>query len=94
MFPDSAMRFFQIVVGLQSEPESFAGAQRGGEANGGVGGHAAFAEDDLIDAAWRNVGGAGEGVLADAKWDQEFFEQNFAGMNVGQGLHGCLIIQW
>jgi hypothetical protein len=50
----------------------------------GVGTDVAFAQHDFIDATRRHASGAGEGVLADATRCEEFFEQHFAGVDVGQ----------
>ena len=83
--------FFQLVVGLQAQPEALGRAQCRGQADGGVGGDATFAQHDLVDAARRHAGGAGKRVLADAQRFEELLEQHFAGMDVGQGGHwGCL----
>lgn len=47
----------------------------------------ALAEDDLVDAPWRDVRYSSQCVLADAKWLDEFREQDFAGVDIGKRLH-------
>src|SRR5690606_13087556 len=53
-------------------------------------GDAALAEDDLVDAARRDACRASKRVLADTHRHQELFQQHFAGMDVGEALHGRL----
>jgi len=85
---------FQVVVGLQAEPETLAGAERGGTPDRAVGADAALAKHDFVDAARRHAGGTRQCVLADAQRDQEFLQQDFAGVDVGQGLHDGSMGQW
>src|SRR5690606_39389266 len=59
-----------------------------GQAHGGIGGDAALAQHDLVDAARRHGHGTGQGVLADAERHQELLLQHLAGMDIGQGSHG------
>jgi len=75
---------FQVVVGLQAQPEALTGAQGRSKAYCTVGGHAALSEYDLVDAARRNTGRADQGVLADPQGDKELVEEHFARMDVGQ----------
>jgi len=84
---DRVTRLFQIVVHLQPQLEALAGAERACQAHGSVGADAALAEDDLVDAAWRNAGSPRERILADAHRNQEFFEEHLAGMDISQLLH-------
>lgn len=77
------MRLFQLVIGLQAQPEALGRAQRGSQAYGGVGSDAALAQHDLVDAARRYIGGPRQCVLADAHRLEKLFEQNFAGVDVG-----------
>jgi len=51
------------------------------EAQSGVGGDAALAECNFVDAARRNTNVHREPVLAHVEWLQKFFHQNFAGVN-------------
>ena len=85
-----APRLFQIIVRLQAKPETLAGAQRRSEAQRGIRADAALAEHDLVDAARRHGCGARERVLADAERTEKFFQQDFAGVDVGDAAfrHG------
>src|SRR5690606_40316138 len=76
------------MVGLQAQPEPFAGAKDGSQAHCDVCGDAALAEDDLVDAARRDASRAGKGPATDAHRNQEVMQQNLPGMDVGQTL-GC-----
>src|SRR6185437_2711723 len=94
LLAQGAVSFFEVVVGLQAQPKAFAGAERDGESHGSVGTDAALAQHDFVDATRWHASSSGEGVLADAEWRQEFLEQHFARMDVGQGLHIVLRVQW
>src|SRR3546814_8084442 len=77
------MRFLQVVVGLQTQPEALAGTQRQRHADGGVRGDPTLAEDDFVDPARRDVHRARQRVLADAERAEELLQQDFTGMDIG-----------
>src|SRR3546814_7573956 len=81
------MRFLKVVVGLQTQPEALAGTQRQRHADSGVRGNAALAEDDFVDPARRDAHRARQRVLADAERDEELLQQDFTGMDIGEGGH-------
>lgn len=77
------MRFFEVVVCLKAKPEPLTGAECGSQAHGGIGGDAALAEHDFVNAARRYVRGTSECVLADFQRLQELLKQDFTRMDVG-----------
>ncbi len=75
------LRDFQIIPGLQVEPELGGGAESTRQAQGGIGCDTAPALNDGIDAVWGNPQGTRQGVLADAQRLEELFQQNLTGMD-------------
>ena len=69
---------FQVVVGLQVEPELFGSPKVTCEAQGRVCGHGARSVDDLVDSAWRNADILREAVLGYAESSQKVLEQDLA----------------
>src|SRR6185437_5774984 len=90
LLAECAVRFLQVVVCLQAQPEALAGAEYGCKADCSVGADTALAQHDFIDAAWRHTRCAGHGVLADAERCEELLEEHFSGVDVGQFFHGVL----
>jgi hypothetical protein len=74
---------FKVVAGLEVHPELGGGVEEATEAEGGIGGDSAFAEDDFVDAAWGYVDGLGEAVLAEGEGCEEFLGEDFARMDGG-----------
>jgi len=72
---------FEVVAGLEVEPEALGGAEVAGEAEGGVGGDGALAVDDLVDAAGWHGDVLGEAVLGDVHGVEELFEKDLAGVD-------------
>ena len=77
----------QVVVGLKVEPELRGGAKGARQAQSGIGGDAALALDDGVDAIRRDAQGARQGILADAQRLEELFQQDLAGVN-GRNVTG------
>src|SRR3546814_15087146 len=75
------MRFLEVVVGLEAQPEALAGTQRQRQrqrhADGGVRGDPTLAEDDFVDPARRDAHRARQRVLADAERAEELLQQDF-----------------
>src|SRR3546814_61319 len=82
------MRFLQVVVGLQTQPEALAGTQRQRHADGGVRGDPTLAEDDFVDPARRDVHRARQRVLADAERAEELLQQDFTGLDRSEERRG------
>lgn len=70
----------EIVIGLQAQPEIWAGAEVAAEAQGGVGGDGAFARHNLRNAGFSDVQGGGEGGEGEAEGVDLVF-QNLAGVD-------------
>ena len=83
-----ATRILEVVVGLQTQPEAFAGAEGSRQPQRGVGADPAFAENDLVDAARWHVGRARQRVLAERHWLEKILQQDLTGVDVGQLVHG------
>jgi hypothetical protein len=72
----------QVVVGLESHPESLRGPEVTRQAQGRVGRHGALTVDDLVDAPRWNAKVARQTILADAHGYQKLFEQHLARVHV------------
>src|SRR3546814_16481749 len=83
LFRSLTMRFLQVVVGLQTQPEALAGTQRQRHADGGVLGDPTLAEDDFVDPARRYVHRARTRVLAVSARAEELPRKDFTGMDIG-----------
>src|SRR5882762_11056452 len=93
LLPDAVTCLFEVVVSLQSQPESFRRAEEGCQPQCRIGRDRALAQDDLVDPAWRHPDRAGKRVLADSHRIQKFLEQHLARMNVTQLLrHAASVI--
>jgi hypothetical protein len=86
LLPDLPPARHQVVIGLQLQKKSIAQAEIAGEPQVCVGGDGALAEHDLVDAPRRHADGARQRRLRQRHRLQEFLEQNFAGLRIGQKL--------
>ena len=67
-----------LVVGLELHPGFRGGAEGLGEKPGGLGGDAALAADDLVDALHGHPEMLGKGDLGDPHGNEEFLEEDLA----------------
>ena len=81
-----AALFHEIIVILQAEKNAIGNAVIAGEAEVGVGGHGALAEDDLVDPARRYPNCARQRILRQACGLEEILKQDFARMGIGQQI--------
>src|SRR3546814_19420911 len=81
------MRFLQVVVGLQTQPEALAGTQRQRHADGGVRGDPTLAEADFVDPARRAFPRARPRALADGQRADALPQQDFTRRDIG-ATHG------
>jgi hypothetical protein len=72
---------FQVVAGLKVEPELGGSAESACQAQGSIGGNAALALHDRVDAVGRNAQSASQGILADPQRLEELFQQDLAGVD-------------
>ena len=82
VFSDDLARFFDIVIRLQPEPETFLGAEGFGQTQRGICSNRALAEHYFVDATRRDADCARQGILAEIHRHEKFLKQNLSGMNV------------
>lgn len=80
--------FFSIVIGLKTEPETGTGAEETRQPHGGVCRDGPFAITYGGDPCLRNSNFFCQAILAYSHRDQEFFPQDFAGVDIGKLIHG------
>jgi hypothetical protein len=77
---------FQVITGLQIQPEPFRRSEEASKAQGRVGRDGTLAPHDLVDPAWRDANVFGKPVLANAQRTQELFQEYLARMDRSQLL--------
>lgn len=84
----------EIVAALEADPELGGVAEVAAEAQGGVGGDAALAADQVVDARRGDVEFLGETVGGEAEGFHELREENLAGMDSeGDFVRGFLLVE-
>ncbi len=76
------------MVGLKIQPHLGGPAEVAFEAQGGIDSDSPLAFDDFIDAPGRHADVFGNAVFRKAKWGEEVFLEDLAGMNGSVCFHG------
>ncbi len=83
----------ELEPNLKVQPEPLRRAEVPGETKSRVGRNAPLAENDLVDAPWRNANVLCEPVLTEAMGLEELGQEHFAGMDRGEFRHdGHLLV--
>lgn len=81
--------YFQVVACLEIDPELGGSAESTRQTQSGVGGNAALALHNGVDAIRRDAQGTRQRILADPQRFEELFQQNLTGMD-GRNFTGHL----
>jgi hypothetical protein len=91
-FGEGIFGFGGVVVGLEADPETVGHCEESRQAKAGVGGDRALAGHDFTDAPLRDGNLLGEAILGNSHGFEEFLEENFTGMRVGDFAHELLLL--